>query len=105
MHCDASSLLYNHAMNLTTSKRISLIFSVYTIIIVLFFGILINVTFFRQWYNSENSRLVRFENRPIQPMIKIQRFEREPVETIPFSQELFRELKRNEIFFNITKIG
>lgn len=92
-------------MQLTTSKHISLVFTLYTMCIVFFFGIIINVAFFQQRYQSENIKLQAPQR--IGQMIndrKVPRFAPTPVQTIVFSRPLVQELQENTLFRRLSSI-
>lgn len=85
-------------MQLTTSKRISLMFTVYTMCIVFFFGIIINIVFFQQRYQAENMKLQ--VNQRTGQMVNDRRpprFAPSPVQTIVFTRELAQELRENTL--------
>lgn len=88
-------------MQLTTSKRISLKFTLYAIGIVFFFWFLINVLFFQQRYGTENSKLRMMP--AIRPGIQA-RFQMMETAEVPYEEETFQELKQGKIFSNIAKI-
>ncbi|MCX6822747.1 MAG: HAMP domain-containing sensor histidine kinase [candidate division SR1 bacterium] len=88
-------------MQLTTSKRISLKFTLYTIGIVFFFGFLINVLFFQQRYGTENGRLRMLP--PIHPGIQT-RFQIMETAEVPYEAETLQELNHGKVFSNIAKI-
>gem|GEM_PF-5700485 len=86
-------------MQFTTSKRISLMFTVYTMCIVFFFGIIINIVFFQQRYQTENVKLQ--SNQRMGSMVnnrRAPRFAPSPVQTIVFTPTLAQELQENRIF-------
>ena len=88
-------------MQLTTSKRISLKFTLYTIAIVFFFWFLINILFFQQRYGAENSRLRMLP--PSHPWTQT-RFQMAETAEVPYADETLWELQQGEIFANITKV-
>ncbi len=92
-------------LNLTTSKRISLVFTLYSIGIVLFFGIAINVIFFRQWYQVEDTNLLLSRNTPT-PMVGFGRgrFTQPLVDSLPYNQDTIDLLQEHTIFLNIAHI-
>ncbi len=92
-------------LNLTTSKRISLVFTLYSIGIVLFFGIAINVIFFRQWYLVEDTNLLLSRNMPT-PMVGFGRgrFAQPLVDSLPYNQDTVDLLQEHTIFLNIAHI-
>lgn len=87
-------------MQLTTSKRISLKFTLYTIGIVFFFWFLTNLLFFQQWYGAEKGKLAIM---PARPWIQA-RFQMMEMNELPYDEGVFQELKQGKIFSNITKI-
>lgn len=88
-------------MQLTTSKRISLKFTLYTIGIVFFFWFLINILFFQQRYSTEKMRLTA--PRMMQNMAQ-GRFKTIEPEELPYDEIAFAELRNNKIISNITKV-
>jgi hypothetical protein len=67
--------------------------------IVFLFGIIINIVFFQQRYQSENVKLQ--VNQRVGQMIndrRTPRFAPSPVQTIVFTRALAQELQENEIF-------
>lgn len=90
-------------MQLTTSKRISLKFTLYTIAIVFFFGFLINVLFFQQRYNAESERLISWRMQPNRPHLQ-SRFPMPTIDEIPLQQELLTELKNKSIFPQVARL-
>lgn len=96
---------YNNMMQLTTSKRISITFTLYTICIVFFFGIAINAIFFQQRYQAEDIK-VQFTNRLPDVMVGWHRprFQPAPVQTIPYTPDIAEELGHNTIIRRLAKI-
>ena len=88
-------------MQLTTSKRISMKFTLYTIGIVFFFWFLINILFFQQRYGSENNKLRMMP--PVRPWVQA-RFQIMETTEVPYEDATFQELKKGRIFSNIAKI-
>ena len=88
-------------MQLTTSKRISLKFTLYTIGIVFFFWFLINVLFFQQWYGSENNKLRMLP--PPRPWVQA-RFQAKETTEVPYEASGLAELQQGIIFSNIAVI-
>lgn len=92
-------------MQLTTSKRISLVFTIYTMCIVFFFGIIINIVFFQQRYQAENIKLqVNQRMGQMGNDRKPPRFAPTPIQTIVFSRALVQELQENTIFRRLSSI-
>lgn len=92
-------------MQLTTSKRISLVFTLYTMCIVFFFGVIINVAFFQQRYQAENVKLQVTQR--MDPGIgnrRPPRFAPAPVQTIIFNHALAQELRENTIVRRLSAI-
>lgn len=91
-------------LNLTTSKRISLVFTLYSIGIVLLFGITINVVFFRQWYAAENTKLF-LPDRGMPIVVEHGgRFARPLIDIIPHDDETLDLLHRSTVFLNLAHI-
>ena len=94
-------------MQLTTSKRISLKFTLYTIGIVFFFWFLTNVLFFQQRYRSENMRLSwpkMLQNIPQNIQQDAAHFKAPEFNEVPYDDTGFLELKSHKIISNITEI-
>lgn len=108
-------------MNLTTSKNISLKFTLYTLGIVFFFGLGVNITFFRQRYGSE-MRALQIAPKNIPNMLgnnsmtnenttqthfgRRQQFQKPMIDEISYSQEVWDELQDSTSFLvsNIASI-
>lgn len=95
---------YNNMMQLTTSKRISLTFTLYTICIVFFFGIAINAIFFQQRYQAEDLKIQVGTRLPDGPGGRKPRFQQAPVQTIQFTPDIAAELQQNTIIRRLAKI-
>ncbi len=91
-------------MQLTTSKRISLTFTLYTICIVFFFGIAINAIFFQQRYQAEDLKIQVGTRLPDGPGGRKPRFQQAPVQTIQFTPDIAAELQQNTIIRRLAKI-
>lgn len=92
-------------MQLTTSKRISLMFTLYTMCIVFFFGVVINIFFFQQRYQAENVKLqVAQRVDPGMGNRRPPRFAPAPVQTIVFNYALAEELTENTIVRRLSSI-
>lgn len=96
---------HNNMMQLTTSKRISLSFTLYAMGIVFFFGIATNIVFFQQRYQAEDIKLWL---NPHLPDASIgghrPRFQPTPVQTVAFTPEIDEELHHNTIVRKLAKI-
>ncbi len=91
-------------LHLTTSKRISLKFTLYTIGIVFFFWFLVNILFFQQRYGAENWRL-KNEKIPLPNLSWAhERFQMPGIEELPYQDSAYTELKHNSIFSNISEV-
>lgn len=89
--------------SLTTSKRISLVFALYTIGIVLFFGVAINIIFFRQRYSIEQQKL-RLPAEAAQITAPHSRFARPLFETFVNDKWTRSTLRKNTVLFKISSI-
>jgi len=87
-------------MQLKTSTKISLKFSLFTIVIVLFFGILANILFLKNWYTTNNFKLEHKPNKITWPINPLNR----PLEFSNKSTEA-QKINENIIFHNISKIN
>lgn len=94
---------YRGIMQLTTSKRISLKFTLYTIGIVFFFWFLINILFFQQRYRSEKMRLGGPKMMQAVSDVK-PRFKAIEIDELPYDDISFEEFTTNTVISNITKI-
>lgn len=96
---------HNNMMQLTTSKRISLSFTLYAMGIVFFFGIATNIVFFQQRYQAEDIKLAVNPRLPDAPLgWHRPRFQPAPVQTISFTPEIDEELHHNTIIRKIAKV-
>ena len=97
-------------MQLTTSKRISLKFTLYTMAIVFFFWFLVNISSFQQWYSAENTRLTNKWMMQTPPNKGWHRASlpagmRLPwIEEIPYSEQIFSLLQEHIFFLNIVEV-
>lgn len=100
-------------MRFTTSKYISILFSLYTMIVVLFFWIVINILFFRQWYEGEMMKITRSiqqdmskENRQTwrNPQEPANRFADTSTIRLEYNENLIKELKYSSLISNIAKL-
>lgn len=76
-------------------------FTLYTMGIIFFFGIVINIVFFQQRYQAENIKF-QANPKPIQAMMDRRIRPVSPIETIPVSRALAQELKENTIVRRLT---
>lgn len=76
-------------------------FTLYTMGIIFFFGIVINIVFFQQRYQAENIKF-QANPKPIQAMTDRRIRPVSPIETIPVSRALAQELKENTIVRRLT---
>ncbi len=91
--------------NLKTSSKISLKFTLFTVIIVLFFWILVNFIFFKMWYRSVNIEVqwdkIAMKERHLQEppqWLDFQNFRQKFINrlSITIDSEEYQELQKNE---------
>lgn len=95
-------------MNLTTSTKISLKFTLFTTILLFLFGIIVNFFYFSQWYSQEKAfleeRSTVFQLFGFDPMVPKHLRHSWPWDTISLDNVLAKEILENDVLFNISRI-
>lgn len=103
-------------MRFTTSKYISILFSIYTLVVVLFFWIAINIIFFRQRYGEEMQKITRSIRNDIAKQSNQNnnrdnnqnnnpRFAEPGVLKVNYDSKLEKELMENSYIINIANLN
>lgn len=107
--------------NTPTSKIIAIKFSLYVVIVLIFFSVIANVLFFRDWFHGESMRVRQSDIVVNQTGIDafpiwVQwwtwqvgkpprgKFIRTMWESIPYTDEIYAQLQNNRVFSNLSKL-
>lgn len=93
-------------MKLRTSTKISLKFTIFTISLLLFFGLFTNIRFFYNWYGSSIQKITE-SNKPIRKNKKINNLLNKPepfTKVYPLWSEEINLIRENIVFKRISKV-